>query len=214
VKSPARSKERLKHALSQRQREELARTMFEHALVETLKVRGLDRVIVVANDAQILVVAAAAGALVLVEGEQNSHGVSADWAARECMKRGADNVMFLPIDVPLVQAAEIEELLAASRKLESPHLVIVPSRDGTGTNAMVRTPPDLIESRFGPDSFAIHVAQAEAKEAKVAVLRPEGLVNDLDDRADLSLFLAGNPAGRVADLLREFRKSGTAFASP
>jgi 2-phospho-L-lactate guanylyltransferase len=205
VKSPARAKERLRHYLSQEQRVQLARAMFEDVLVEALKVRGLDRLVVVSNDANVLVVAASAGALVLVEQEPLGHSASADWAALECMKRGADTVMLIPIDVPLARAAEMESLLEESSKLPRRHLVIVPSHDGAGTNAMVRTPPDVIRSRFGPDSFSEHVARAQAAGAVVKVMRPEGLLHDLDEPDDLSLFLDKNPSGRTADLLREFR---------
>lgn len=205
VKSPARAKERLRHYLSQEQRVQLVHAMFEDVLVETLKVRGLDRLVVVSNDAHVLVVAAAAGALVLVEQEQLSHSASADWAAKECMNRGAETVMLIPIDVPLVRAAEMESLLLESQRLPRRHVIIVPSQDGTGTNAMVRTPPDVIRSRFGPDSFAEHVARAEAANAAVKVMRPAGLLRDLDEPDDVALFLLDNPSGRTADLLREFR---------
>jgi 2-phospho-L-lactate guanylyltransferase len=213
VKSPARAKERLRHYLTQEQRMELARAMFEDVLVEALKVRGLDRLVVVSNDAHVLVVAAAAGAMVLIEQEQQNHSASADWAAKECMKRGAQTVMLIPIDVPLATAAEMESLLAESGKLPRRHMVIVPSHDGTGTNAMVLTPPNVIKSRFGPDSFVEHVTRAEAAGAAVAVMRPEGLLRDLDEPSDLTLFLDRNPSGRTADLLREIRAGKPASAT-
>ena len=202
VKSPVRAKQRLRDYLSSEQRVQLARAMFEDVLLEALKVRALDRLVVVSNDAQALVVAGAAGATVLVEQDQQSHSASADWAAKECMKAGADTVMLIPIDVPLVRAGEIESLLEESRHLPRPHLVIVPSHDGTGTNAMVRTPPDVIPSHFGPGSFAAHVAEAEAAGAVVKVMRPEGLLRDLDDPEDLLQILSKNPGRRTADLLR------------
>ena len=205
VKSPAQAKGRLRHFLTDSQREQLARAMFEDVLIEALKVRGIDRLVVVSNDAQALVVAAAAGATVLVESEQQGHGFSADWAATECMKRGATSLMLIPIDVPLVRAAELEMLLEAARELPQPNLVIVPSADGTGTNAMLRTPPNAIDSRFGPDSLEAHLAQAKTRNVHVHTLRPEGLLLDLDEPADLFLFLSKNPQGRTADFLRSIR---------
>jgi 2-phospho-L-lactate guanylyltransferase len=213
VKSPARAKERLRHYLTQEQRVHLARAMFEDVLVEALKVRGLDRLVVVSNDANVLIVAAAAGAMVLIEQDQQNHSVSADWAAKECMKRGAQTVMLIPIDVPLATAAEMESLLEEAWKLPRRHMVIVPSHDGTGTNAMVLTPPNVIQSRFGPGSFAEHVARAKAAGAAVAVMRPEGLLRDLDEPSDLTLFLDKNPRGRTADLLREIRAAKAASAT-
>ena len=205
VKSPTNAKHRLRHFFSPEQREALARAMFEDVLLEALKVKGFDRLVVVTNDSQVLIVSAAAGAVVLLENDQRSHSASADRAAQECMRHGATRVMLIPIDVPLARAAEMESLLAASREMSSPSLVIVPSEDGTGTNAMVRTPPDVIASRFGPNSLPAHVGQADAKGVPVRVMRPEGLVLDIDEPADVSRVLGKNPPGRAADLLREFR---------
>jgi len=204
VKAPSRAKERLRTYFTPEQREKFARAMFEDVLVEARKVRGLDRLVVISNDAQSLIIAGAAGAQVLLEKDQHGHSASADWAAAECMKRGAQTVLLIPIDVPAVRAAEIESLLEASAALPRPHLVIVPSRDGTGTNAMVRTPPNVIASRFGPGSFSEHVARAEAAGAEVKVMRPEGLLNDIDEPADVERFLATATAGRTAELLRDF----------
>lgn len=206
VKSPRNAKDRLRHFFSPEQREALARAMFEDVLVEALKVKGLDRLVVVTNDAQALIVAAAAGAVVLLESEQRSHSASADWAAQECIRRGARSLMLIPMDVPLVRAAEMEALLAASREIPAPSLVIVPSEDGTGTNAMVRTPPDVIGSHFGSGSLQVHLSLAKAKGATVRVMREEGLTLDIDEPADVSLFLARNPRGRAAELLRDFRQ--------
>lgn len=204
VKSPVNAKQRLRQFFSPMQREALARAMFEDVLTEALKVKGIDRLVVVSNDAQVLVVAAGAGAIVLPEREQRGHSVSADWAVAECMRRGARTVMLIPIDVPLVRAKEMESLLAASSELKAPSLVVVPSEDGTGTNAMVRTPPDVIASRFGPGSLAAHIGQAEARGIAVRVMRPEGLTLDIDEPGDVTIFLEKNPAGRAAELLREF----------
>ena len=57
--------------------------------------------------------------------------------------------------------------------------LIVPDRHGTGTNALVLSPPDAFEPAFGPDSCARHVAprprgrhQLRAGDARVAGSRP------------------------------------------
>jgi len=79
-------------------------------------------------------------------------------------------------------------------------LVIVPSRDGTGTNAMMRTPPTLFPSHFGGGSFAKHLAEAERAHARVMVRRNARVEMDVDDEADLRALLdhdlGGTETGR------------------
>ena len=89
----------------------------------------------------------------------------------------------LPLDVPLVHANDIDELLETD--CAAPALVIVPSRDGTGTNAILRTPPALFPSHFGTGSFAKHCGEAERVGAQIVVRRNARLEMDVDDEADL-----------------------------
>jgi 2-phospho-L-lactate guanylyltransferase len=94
----------------------------------------------------------------------------------------------LPIDIPLATADDIEELFGALEP--EPCAVLVPSRDGTGTNALLRSPPALFPSHFGPDSFALHLAEAERCKAKTKVIRNPRLALDVDEPADLKALRA------------------------
>ncbi len=197
VKSPVNAKQRLSGLLTQVQRERLARLMYEETLATLCSARSLDRVVVVTSDEAAADQARRAGALVFEEQEQRSHSHSADAAALRAMSMGAVTVLMTPIDVPLATAAEIDELAAMAR----PGVVIVPSSDGAGTNALLRTPPDVIESCFGPGSFAAHLEQARSRGVPSAVARPAGLMFDIDTPEDVAELLLRAPANRVARFL-------------
>ncbi len=201
VKDPSQAKHRLGPVLNREEREQLARLMFAQALEVLLASRGLDRVVVASSDPAVLSAAAARGATALAETSQDGHSDSADCAARRAMEWGATTLLLAPSDVPLATAADVELVLQTALALPAPRLVIVPSTDGTGTNALVRTPPDLIQSRFGPGSFAAHLEQARARRAAVAVARPPGLVFDLDTPQDLAALLQRRPSGPIAEFL-------------
>ena len=109
--------------------------------------------------------------------------MSVDAASRECQRRGFAAVLRVPLDVPLLQASDIDDLLAT--ECAAPALVIVPSRDGTGTNAILRTPPTLFPSHFGSGSFAKHCDEAQRAASQVLVRRNARLEMDVDDEADL-----------------------------
>ena len=78
--------------------------------------------------------------------------------------------------------------------------MIVPDRHGTGTNALLLTPPDVIEPAFGPGSFARH--SELAGHGRVAEL--PSLTLDIDTPDDLATLLAGSAdAPRTRALLGE-----------
>jgi len=198
VKAPANAKQRMSALLTPRQREHLARLMFEDVLEKLCAARGVDRVVVVTSDQTAAVHARRAGALVFEEIEQRGHSHSADAAARRAMSLGAATVLLAPIDVPLVTATEIEDLVARAQ----PGVVIVPSSDGTGTNALLRTPPDAIDSHFGPGSFEAHWNQARERGIPAEVARPAGLMFDIDTPEDAAELIARAPDCRAARFLR------------
>jgi 2-phospho-L-lactate guanylyltransferase len=200
VKAPRNAKQRLSGMFTPQQRERLARAMFEEVLATLCSVEGLARRVVVTSDEFAASRARALGVEVFEETEQLSHSASADAAAHRAAAHGAATVILLPIDVPLVTKEEIETLIAEA----GPGVIVVPSADGTGTNALVRTPPGVIESRFGPGSFRKHVSQAEDAGVPVKVLRPPGLLFDIDTAEDIAELLARAPSSRIAALLRSW----------
>lgn len=198
VKSPKNAKQRLNGFLSPDQREILARLMYEHTLAELCQAAGIDQVVVITSDPDIAEHARRRNVLVFEESEQRSHSASADGACLRAIELGATTVLLVPIDVPLATNADFERLAAAA----SPGVVIVPSADGTGTNALVRTPPDVIESRFGPSSFHIHSELARARGIRAEILRLPGLMFDIDTPDDVAQLLERAPESRVASFLR------------
>jgi len=198
VKSPHNAKQRLDGFLSAEQREKLARILYRQTLAALCQAEGIDRVVVVTNDSDVAEHARSSGALVFEENEQVSHSVSADAACLRAIELGATTVLLVPIDVPLVTPADFSRLAAAAR----PGLIVVPSADGTGTNAMVRTPPDVIESRFGPGSCRAHLDQARLKNVPADILRLPGLMFDVDTPEDVADLLASSHPGDVTAFLR------------
>ena len=198
VKSPHNAKKRLTGFLSAEQREKLARILYKQTLGALCQADGIDRVVVVTNDSGVAEHARSSGALVFEENEQVSHSVSADAACLRAIELGATTVLLVPIDVPLVTPADFSRLAAAAR----PGLIVVPSADGTGTNAMVRTPPDVIESRFGPGSCRAHLDQARLKNVPADILRLPGLMFDVDTPEDVADLLASSHPGDVTAFLR------------
>lgn len=188
VKDLRYAKQRLAPFLNAEQRLSLAEAMLSDTFRAVRGVQRADKIFVVTNYAPAMQAAQANGWELLREKQQISESASVDAASHHCAELGVAALLRLPLDVPLVQASDIDELLATD--CAAPGLVIVPSRDGTGTNAILRTPPTLFPSHFGSGSFAKHCGEAQRGGAQIVVRRNKRLEMDVDDKADLRI-LAG-----------------------
>lgn len=186
VKDLRNAKQRLGAELSQADRTALAEAMFDDFCASVAQVRCVDRVFVITNYEPAIERANSLGWEVLRETTQESESASVDAASRICAARGVNTLARVPIDLPLVAASDIEQIFMAARP--EPAAVIVPSRSGRGTNALLRTPPALFPSRFGPYSFSKHFREAELCGAQLIVLRNEHLELDVDDWDDLQVL--------------------------
>jgi 2-phospho-L-lactate guanylyltransferase len=186
VKDLRNAKQRLAAELSQADRTALAEAMFDDFCASVAPIRCVDSVFMITNYEPAIGRATSLGWEVLHETTQESESASVDAASRICAARGVNVLARVPIDLPLVTASDIEEIFTAVRP--PPSAVIVPSRSGRGTNALLRTPPALFPSRFGPYSFSKHSREAELCGAHLTVLRNEHLELDVDDWDDLQVL--------------------------
>ena len=187
VKDLRNSKQRLTAVLTPDERFALAQAMLADAFRAVSAVSKADKVFVVTNYEPAMQAARKNGWEILVEDQQISESASVDAASSQCQALGVTSLLRLPLDLPLVQASDIDELLAID--CAAPAMIIVPSRDGTGTNAILRTPPTLFPSHFGPGSFAKHCDEAKCCAAQIIVRRNPRLEMDIDDESDLRSLL-------------------------
>jgi 2-phospho-L-lactate/phosphoenolpyruvate guanylyltransferase len=211
VKDLRNAKQRLVGFFTPQERFELAHAMLADTFRAVRTVQLADKILVVTNYEPAARVAAKNGWEVLHEEHQISESASVDFASRWCADNDITTALRIPLDVPLIQASDIDELLAINSAAAA--LIIVPSRDGTGTNAILRTPPTLFPSHFGNGSFAKHCAEASHVGAQILIRRNPRLEMDVDDESDLRALaqcdLTGTETGawlrrsRVWSLLQE-----------
>ncbi|PYU82866.1 MAG: 2-phospho-L-lactate guanylyltransferase [Acidobacteria bacterium] len=193
VKDLNNAKKRLIGVLTPEERFALADAMLADTIRAVRGVRCAERIFVVTNYEPVMQLAEENQWEILREEQQISESDSVDAASQICEQLSVTGLLRLPLDLPLMQSSDIDELLTV--ECQAPALVIVPSRDGTGTNAMMRTPPTLFPSHFGSGSFAKHLAEAERAHARVMVRRNARLEMDVDDEADLRALLEHHLSG-------------------
>jgi coenzyme F420-0:L-glutamate ligase/coenzyme F420-1:gamma-L-glutamate ligase len=123
-----------------------------------------------------------------------------DLASQVCAEQGVEALLTIPADVPGVRVEDVAAILEASRGRQ---VVLVPSADERGTNAIWRCPPTAIPSRFGYDSLRKHQAEAAGRALACAVLPRPRLAVDIDAPGDVAAFLALPGETRTRRFLEE-----------
>jgi 2-phospho-L-lactate guanylyltransferase len=179
------AKSRLEGVLTPAERAELARRLMLGSLGALLESECFDEVIVVSRDAEALALAQERGARPLTEDAPADLNPAIVSARRLAMGEGAESLLILASDLPLVQRSDIQRIVEASREANA---VIMPDRHAEGTNALLLKPPDLIDPAFGVDSFQRHLALLSQAGAIVSVLKLESVAFDVDVPEDLALL--------------------------
>jgi 2-phospho-L-lactate guanylyltransferase len=199
VKDLSNAKQRLVPVLSSSERHLLARAMLEDVL-EALRGGGLDAVLVVTRDTEVIDLARRFAVEILEEVDNRGHTEAVALAQSEAVKMGAQAFLTIPGDVPLVTPAEIRAVTRAAGAGRT--AVFVPSRSGFGTNAALLTPPDVMPLKFGEPSFANHLTAARERGVEPTVLRLPGLGLDIDGPDDLPALVAEGEQTRSGRLVK------------
>lgn len=187
VKDLTRAKQRLSGLMSQEERTLLAQTMMETSFAAAAAAKRADGVAIVTLYPPAIELGRRYGFSIIAESRQISESDSVDYGSSGLERSGVEAVLRLPIDLPLITGADIDEIL--DRDAGERSVVLVPSRDGTGTNAILRRPPCLFPSHFGPGSLARHIAEAETAGVEWKLLELPRIGLDIDDETDIAQLL-------------------------
>lgn len=180
------AKTRLGEGLDAEERLELVTELLTRTLVATRDASRISGTVVVTMDPAAAGLAQEHRAVGLVE---RAPGLNAAIVAARsvALARGASAIVVLPADLPAITPLAVDDLIEAAAlagRGGTGVVAIVPDRHGSGTNALLVTPPALVEPAFGPDSLTLH--RAGAADAGATVVELDGPLSiDLDTTADL-----------------------------
>jgi 2-phospho-L-lactate guanylyltransferase len=180
IKERARCKTRLADALRPPERIDLVRSMLTAVLAAAGNAQTVHQVIVISPErdtvpAEIPVLADTGESL-------NTALVQAHTMVREF---GCHEIVVLPADLPLITAAEIDELVRAAR---AGGFAMATDAAGIGTNALCLMSTQPFRFQFGPDSRRLHLQEAQRLGSSPQVVHLAGLEFDVDSSADLDLL--------------------------
>jgi 2-phospho-L-lactate/phosphoenolpyruvate guanylyltransferase len=201
VKALGEAKRRLAPVLAPSERRRLVLTMLEDVLGLLGEVGPIARTLVVTADADVAAFATGHGAVVVNEEGPSDLNSAVRRGLAYARGHGAERALVVPADVPMASRTEVLSVLTSVSAGPARQVVIVPSEDGEGTNALLLAPTDVLEPAFGEGSFVRHVAQAVALGLDFRVLRLPGLGADIDQPRDLArLAAATRGSGRYTFL--------------
>ena len=127
------AKSRLGETLDAEERRDLATRMAHRTIEAAVATPGIDEVLVVTPDQAVRDLALAAGARPL---RQRSQGLNRGLreAREEALAAGADAIVVLPIDLPLISPEALGRVLERLSDPERPLVVLVSDRHRRGTN--------------------------------------------------------------------------------
>lgn len=185
VKPLRHGKSRLAGALNEDQRTELNKALLQHTLETLAELKEVDGVLVISRDPHALKVAHGLGARTVQETGQPQLNTALKRATVVAQVYATRGVLVLPADLPLISKDDILELIG--RAGQAPVVVIAPDRHGRGTNALLISPPGLIEYDFGEDSFQRHCELARQAGARLEIVELPSLGLDLDVPEDFEI---------------------------
>ena len=195
VKTFGAAKQRLGDVFASGSRQALAQAMFTDVLTSLRRVHGLDSIAVVTRDRIAESTALSHRVRVLRDEVQAGQSAAALIGIRTALEEGFERALLVPADTPLLDPREVEGLLGQAEERELAAL-IVPDRHGTGTNALLLSPPAAIEPSFGEGSLERHLAAARAAGLPHDVARPGSLTLDVDTSDDLAALSSALGARR------------------
>jgi 2-phospho-L-lactate guanylyltransferase len=189
IKRFGAAKQRLDGGMSEGMRRALAEAMVTDVLIALRRARRVDEVLVVSGEHAAVALAAGYDASAVIDDPDDAgHSAAALRGIAAALERGATRVLLVPGDCPALDPAELDALL--ERPEADRDVVVVPDRHGTGTNALLLTPPGVMRPAFGAGSRERHERMAAEAGATCAAVDVRTLGLDVDTLDDLDALRA------------------------
>jgi 2-phospho-L-lactate guanylyltransferase len=185
VKPLRRGTSRLSGVLSLEARIALNHYLLSNTLEILATVPEIEYTLVVSRDPEALTVAREFGARTVQEQGSPQLNLALTRATMVALSHSVQGVLIVPADLPLLTVDDIHEVV--KRAVDPPVVVITPDRHHQGTNALLISPPGLIQYEYGAGSFQRHCLQAVNAGARLEVCERGSVALDIDFPEDLEL---------------------------
>ena len=196
-----KGKSRLASLLDIPDRVKLGALLLDSTLRTLEKATAISNTIVVSSDVRAKTIAEIHGAIFLEEGKDIGVNNAVTLANDYCIQAGADATIVVPQDLPLALSKDIDTICNAAKNWHK-CLIICPSARCDGSNALLRRPPNLIDSYYDNNSFNKHINAAKKAGAKIKIILSYRMMRDLDTTEDAQYLTQKAPTCKPLVYLR------------
>jgi 2-phospho-L-lactate guanylyltransferase len=199
VKTFSKAKTRL--GLSQEKTERLCKIMLDEVLSTISKSQKINKIVLVSKDESAFQIGKKYNVEQLFEENEKGVNSAVSLAEKYLISNGYEVSVVFPQDIPLLQSQDIDSLFSFQKNSES--LLVVPSRKFDGTNALVRTPVDVIETHYDEDSYRIHISTGRSRRIPTSFVLINRIMWDVDDSSDIEYIMSNVEKPHLAEQLRK-----------
>ena len=187
VKTFSKAKTRLN--LQQDCKMEICSLMLQEVLKTISNCKVVNQIVLVSKDEAALKIGRQFNSIEIFDNESGVNN-AINLADEYLSDKNFDCSIIFPQDIPTMISSDIDALLGFIKSTNS--VIIVPSRQFNGTNALVRCPADLIQTRYDMGSYTHQIDAANTKTKNISIALIRRIMLDIDDESDLAFMLKQN----------------------
>ena len=163
--------------------------MLDEVLRTISNCKVVNQIVLVSKDEDVLKIGRQFNSIEIFDNESGVNN-AIDLADDYLSDKKFDCSIVFPQDVPTMTSYDIDALLGFVKSPNS--VIVVPSRQFNGTNALVRCPSGLMQTRYDMGSYTHQIDAARTKTNNISIALIRRMMLDIDDESDLAFMLKQN----------------------
>ena len=170
-------------------KEEICSLMLQEVLRTVSDCKIINQIVLVTKDEEALKIGRQFNAVGIFDDELGVNN-AINLADEYLSDKNFDCSVIFPQDIPTMTSTDIETLLGFIKSTNS--VIIVPSRQFNGTNALVRCPSGLMQTKYDLGSYTHQIDAARTRTNNISIALIRRMMLDIDDESDLAFMLKQN----------------------
>ena len=199
IKSFSKAKTRLK--LSSEKTQILCNVMFEEVLQTVADSACIEKIILVSKEEEVFRIGKKFNCIEICDDDESGVNNAVSLADPWISNNGFLRSVVFPQDIPFMTTQDIDSLFNFCKNERS--VVLVPSRHFDGTNALVRTPNDIMKTRYDEGSYAFQFKSAMMNTSHYSLALIQRIMLDIDSYEDVDFVIQKNIKPSICQKLKE-----------